>query len=267
MTNDLGETLIGSVRTIRVENARLPQKGNKHIEGSRALKQEVTYDTQRRKTVEINYGSDDTISVRRVFNYDVGGQLKEVVEYKADGSLIGRKAHIREGNSIKEVSYKGDGTLDPDTVINTLDNDGRQIGVERFGGENSLPVKAVITYREEGKIVEVVMCTGKADGGMIVPGGGGGSVIVSDAEKDKMKGIPPCSDGLFISRAVFTLDDAGHIAESATYTSDNSLVGKQIYAREFDARGNWIKEIMSSWNAKSKRFQKSHTRYRTITYY
>lgn len=100
-----------------------------------------------------------------------------------------------------------------------------------------------------------------------MPKNGGGMIVLSDDVRGGMKGIPPCFESLLISRSVFTLDDAGHISEVATYTSDSSLIGRQIYDRRFDSRGNWIEESASEWNFKSAAFQKSSITYRTIIYY
>jgi hypothetical protein len=267
MSYDFGDKLMGQVRAIRTERAPILDRDGKYIEGSRTLLQETTYTSQGHKATEINYDSDGTISIKRVFSYNADGQLKEVIEYKSDGSLIRRRGYILDGNNIKEVAYKGDGTLDSDKVVSTFDDNGRQIGVATFGAEGRPSIKAVITYRSEGKVIEVTTCADDINGGMIAPGSGGRMLVLSDAAKDKMKGIPPCLDGLLISKSVFTLDNVGSIAEVATFTPDNSLIGKQTYDREFDSIGNWIKETMSNWNAKSNGFQKSYVTYRTITYY
>lgn len=153
------EALVGPVKTIRVEKAQLLKNRDKYTESSRAPVQEIFYDARHRKTVEINYGDDGAVSVKKVFNYDVEGQVKEIIEYKSDGSLIGRRVHTQEKNSVKEVTYNSNNTLDFDKVINTFDEEGRQIGVETFNREGDSSTKAVISYREGGSVVEVAMCT------------------------------------------------------------------------------------------------------------
>jgi hypothetical protein len=267
MSYDFGDTLMGQVRAIRTERAPILDRDGKYVEGSRILLQETIYTAQGHKATEINYDNDGAISIRRVFSYNVDGQLKEIIEYNSEGSLIRRRVYIPDRNVIKEVTYKGDGTLDSDKIISTFDDTGRQTSVATFGAEGALSMKAVITYRNEGKVIEVATCASNTNRGMIAPSSGGRMVVLTDAAKDRMKGIPPCFDGLLISKSIFTLDNAGSIAEVATYTHDNSLIGKQIYEREFDSIGNWIKETMSNWNAKLNSFQKSHVTYRTITYY
>lgn len=267
MAYDFGDKLMGQVRAIRTERAAILDKDGKYVEGLRILLQETIYTAQGHPATEINYDSDGTISIKRGFSYNVDGQLKEVIEYKSDGSLIRKRVYTRDGNNIKEVNYKGDGTLDSDKAVSTFDDNGRQTGVSTLSAEGRLSMKAVITYHNDGKVIEVATCASNTNRGMIAPSSGGRMVVLSDAAKDRMKGIPPCFDGLLISKSVFTLDNEGSIAEVATYTSDNSLIGKQTYDREFDAVGNWIKETMSNWNAKSNSFQKSHVTYRTITYY
>jgi len=63
------------------------------------------------------------------------------------------------------------------------------------------------------------------------------------------------------------LDERGLIKEAATYTHDNILISRESQAREFDARGNWVKETRSRWNAEMDSFEPFEVRERVITYY
>ena len=267
MSYDFDDKLIGPVRIVHVESAQVLRTGNKYTEGSRTPLQETTYNTQGRKTVEVSYNDGGATFVRKVFSYGAKSQLKEVAEYKSDDSLIRRRVYTHNEKNTEELTYKGDGTLNPGKVVNTFDDSGRKTGVTTFSAEGMPFVKAIVTYRDDGKLTEVAVYASSVSGRMLVQSGKGKMVVLSDAIKDEMKRAPAHFDSLLTSRTVFTLDDAGHITEAATYAYDNSLVNRKKYAREFDARGNWIKEAVSSWNIKSSKFEPSYVTYRTITYY
>ena len=63
------------------------------------------------------------------------------------------------------------------------------------------------------------------------------------------------------------LDERGLITDVAIYTHDNILISREGQAREFDARGNWVKETRSRWNAEMDSFEPFEVRERVITYY
>jgi hypothetical protein len=76
--------------------------------------------------------------------------------------------------------------------------------------------------------------------------------------------------GMEASRQVFTYDDAGNKSEEASYGEDGKLASKAIFTREYDAHGNWSKELVStasSWDAEFGLSTPAHVTRRVITYW
>jgi len=69
------------------------------------------------------------------------------------------------------------------------------------------------------------------------------------------------------SKIVTTVDHKGEFVERATYDGGGALREKDSYEREYDARGNWIKQIILKWNPQTEKSEMIQVYYRTITYY
>lgn len=259
MLFQLDEKLNGGVRTVRVY--RSGGRGG----AERRLSQEDFYDRQGRKTEEVRYGGDGKVTAKRVLSYDAVGRLEEAAEYAAGGALIIKKRYAYAAGKVEEVTYGSDGSPRPGRTVNSFDEEGRLVSTETVGGEPP-SLKVVAAYRDGGKTVEVTMCAGDPAAGMIAPGKSG-PVVLSDAAAARMKGVGPCGGGYLTSRTVFMLDERGLITDVAIYTHDNTLISRERQAREFDARGNWVKETRSRWNAEIDSFEPFEVRERVITYY
>ena len=255
----LDEKLNGGVKTVRVY--RSGERGG----AERRLSQEDFYDRQGRKTDEVRYGGDGKVTARRVLSYDTVGRLEEAAEYAAGGALINKKRYAYAGGRVEELTYRADGSLLPGRTVNSFDEEGRLVSVETVGGEPP-SLKFVAAYRDGGKTVEVTMCAGDLAAGMIAPGASG-AVVLSDAAATRMKEVGLCGGSYLTSRTVFMLDERGLITEAAIYTHDNILISREGQARELDARGNWVKETRSRWNAEMDSFEPFEVRERVITYY
>lgn len=268
MAHDIDDDLFGSVQTINIEKAQISRKTNTYVEESRTLSQKITYNPKGRRLNALLYSRDGKLAAKDVYSYDSTGELREVTGYNMDGSLINKKVYTRSSDrkSIEEVTYNDGESASSNKTIHTLNDAGQQINLTTFDAGGAPSNKVIISYDGKGKIREVVMCS-SVKNGMIVPGSDGRSVVLSDDIKDKMKGIFPCFDKLLTSRTVFTHDDAGHLIETATYTHDNSLIGREAYTCEFDSHGNWIKQIKSKWNPTANKFEPTDVTYRTIIYY
>ena len=75
------------------------------------------------------------------------------------------------------------------------------------------------------------------------------------------------SEGVLTSKIVTTVDHKGEWVERATYDAEDNLRDKVNYEREYDARGNWIKQVVSKWNPQTEKSEMTQVYYRTITYY
>lgn len=77
-------------------------------------------------------------------------------------------------------------------------------------------------------------------------------------------------DGALSGRYLFSSDDKGNEVEKTEFNiRDGSVREKYSYAFEFDAKGNWIKRVVSTWVTKDGKsyFAPKYAEYRTITYY
>jgi len=268
MIHDADDDLAGSVRTIRIEKAQIILKDNNYVEEPRILSEKITYNSKGRRLDVFLYNRDGVFTAKSVYSYDAEGELTEITEYNMDGSLLNKKVYTRSSDrrSIEEVTYNDGESTSSNKTIHTLNDADKQTSLTTFDANGVPSIKVIISYNGKGKIREVVMCS-SVKNGMIVPGSGGRSVVLSDDVKDKMKGVSPCSDSLFISKTIFTHDDDGHLIETATYTHDNFLVSKEIYTYEFDSHGNWIKQTKSKWNIENGKYKPVETTYREIRYY
>lgn len=256
--------LIGAVQNIRMERANLLCSDNEVIEDLRVSLMETAYSIEGVKVRESCYTTEGTLSIKRIFGYGAGGELAAVLEYDTSDSLVCRRVFTHSGTNVEEVIYK-DKTSNASRVVHTIDANGKQIGLEQFDIASKLSIKAVIAYNND-KIFEISTFARRANG-MIAPWGNGGSVVLSETVKDKMVDASPYPNHLLTSRTVFTYDDSGHVIETANFTFDNSLIGKESYAYDFDYNGNWIKKVVSKWLHECNRFEPITALYRTITYF
>ncbi|HEY0386116.1 MAG TPA: hypothetical protein VGC64_08895, partial [Pyrinomonadaceae bacterium] len=102
---------------------------------------------------------------------------------------------------------------------------------------------------------------------MVMPSKNGPVILSTEVLQQQMKNHWPCPNGLLTSRTVFKLNEHGDVVESFVYAYDNSLVGREKFERQYDARGNWVLEDRSKWNSLTSCFEPVEITYRTITYY
>lgn len=76
--------------------------------------------------------------------------------------------------------------------------------------------------------------------------------------------------GIEASRKTFTYDANGNKSEEVSYGEDGKFASKTIFTREYDAYGNWTKEVVStasSWDAEFGLSTPVHMTRRAITYW
>jgi YD repeat-containing protein len=58
--------------------------------------------------------------------------------------------------------------------------------------------------------------------------------------------------GMVVNRQTFAYDERGNKSEEMSYGADGNFAGKTIFTHEYDAHGNWTKQLLStasSWDA------------------
>lgn len=76
--------------------------------------------------------------------------------------------------------------------------------------------------------------------------------------------------GMSVGHQTFAYDGAGDKTEEASFDEEGRLQSKASFAREYDARGNWTTEVVSSasaWDAEFGLSTPSNLTRRTIAYY
>jgi hypothetical protein len=265
--NDTGEDFRESVHTVRIEAAQIQLLNGKYIEGARNFLREVTYSVKGNKQSEFIFGIDGKLLAKRAFHYDAKGDLSEVIEYYPDGSLRSKTVYMPDstGTSVEEIVYSNNKASASKTVYKY--ENGRQVEMISLNGDGNPSINTYISYNDRGKIREIIICANNSQGGMILSSSGGEAIVLTEPVKEKMKGLSPCVDGFLTSRTVFAYDDKDDLSETSSYTHDNSLISKETYYKEYDSRGNWVKEVKSKWNFKSGKIEPVEATYRTITYY
>jgi len=255
--------LSGSVHTLRVEKVRLLAEVGGYHEGSKEVSQ-VLYDERGNKSEETKYKADGSLVNKSVFAYDTIGNLSAVTVYDPDGSVYLKKTYsqtLRFGERRVEESIVAKGATLLAKTIYSYDNKGRGTELATFDATERPGMKQVMSYGADDKLREIVffresnLRTGKA---VFSYDGRGNPTGEEDYDEH----------GLLAERVVFTPgSNEREPVEVTKYNANGNLLSSEIYTREFDDRGNWIRETRSERNLRSSELQPIEITRRTITYY
>lgn len=292
MTNETAD-LMNPVHMIRTEKTMMYGSGGTHIEGGRIVSQVTTYDSKGRKTEQLNYTSEGLLALRSVRTYGQSNELIEESGYSADGSLVHRYIYTSDSTERRasQAIYNADGVLSAKGV-DLLDEKGRVTESIDFEAGGSPQIKEIYSYDDRGRVSEVISCAHNPDVSIvsIIQNDNGKAVTI---DRGKVVRDSVCGEGFLASRDIYAYKDQGITVERSSYASDRSLIKREVttsdarglatevivynndgtvrsrvaYDREYDSRGNWIKEMKSEWNTKTASFEPKETTYRTITYY
>jgi YD repeat-containing protein len=218
--------------------------------GGRTKNQECDFSGMSNVMVCIE-GTDGCVSgdgVKRIeTRYDRDDRTLEAKAFDATGALIRRVEIVRDarGNPIEEIQYAGD--------------------VVAFGTCASEPCSTDkrLTEEENARLVEEVE--------RLFPPG---TTISRHVHRYDADGRPVESTltvmGMHAGRRTFRYDEAGNKSEESSYKEDGSLESKAVFSRQYDDRGNWTEEIVSSASAAAVErglFTPVLVTRRTITYW
>lgn len=196
------EKLIGTVKSVTIETAKLSRSSGKLKEGRRHQDRTVLYDRQGNKTKETIYTDSPTITFIS-YRYDAQcNRSDSVLVENETGSRITRQGG-RTGDDIStEVTAH----------VFACDGDGNRI---------------------EEKITRI---------GRALIGGGLVQINRHsyDAKRNRIA-TTSFSDGIVTYRWTFTNDESGNPVRLTKYTRDDYALVTESYVYEFDAVGNWIK--------------------------
>ena len=180
--------------------------------------------------------------------YDERGEAVEVKVFSIDGALVSRMEITRDerGNSLEETQCVGDvfpfgpcasDSCSTEEMAALTEEQKAEFAAEvgRLFSPGSAMTKHTHRYDTEGRLIE---------------------------SKLTMMGME-------VSRQTFAYDELGNKSEEVSYTEDGTE-SRAVFAREYDERGNWTKELVSttsSWDAEFGLSTPAHVTRRRITYW
>lgn len=259
LLNGKNDKLNGSVKAVRVDKKIIGEEKNELSVWS----QEIEYDSHGRKQYEISYDGGGITLAENYFEYDVKGELVEARQYKPDGSLNHRKVYVRDGKKVEEIAYLANASVGADKTVHLLDAFGKQIGLQVVNSRRGVTTELIIEYDSEGLVREITMYADIRHG-MII--NGGRPAVVSDDLLRRIKDASPHSNRLPTSRTTFSYNEFGDVVETSIHAYNSFLANKEVYAREYDLRRNWIKETRSLVDLATNALSTVEITYRQITY-
>jgi TonB family protein len=92
--------LVGPVRRVRTETAKLSNKGGKSVEGSRAALETAAYDIKGGKTENAYFPvAGATLTGKEVYKYDDKGNIMEMTLHDESGMLLSKEVYTYEFDS------------------------------------------------------------------------------------------------------------------------------------------------------------------------
>ena len=257
--------VVGPVRSLRQETAKLMDVGGETVEGPRVLIATATYDKHGNTTERVMNNPDGTLKWKASWigrsKYDSQGHETERVSYNDSGEVTTRTIWIYEtnGNLSKSITYGAAGEI---RFYDTFEYDesDHKIRADYLNADGSTRGNDVFVYDSRGYLSEITHSENilqyrdsyKYDDG-------GNKTEWSSYDKDGKRGLKVSW--------VYSDDSKGNPTEFLRYDSGDKVLSKEVYTYEFDSRGNWIK-------SKTRRevfggqapIIEAEITYRTITY-
>lgn len=298
--------LLGPVKTFRIERVEIPnwRLGN-NKEGPRKLFYEASYNSSGYMTKEVLYGEDGSVGYENFFSYDTNGRLTEksgrtsktIFAYDQHGNRIEQfnyggpsmalmtkfvYGYDTHGRLVNKTIYSGEDNSIYAQTAYTYNDKGMLIEkVERGPGDRM--EKMTCSYDDKDRVIKVSRGLSR--------GSGEREFERFDRYSYNENFVERFSSDLG-TKIQIICDSRGHRLEEAVYDKNGSLVAKseydqkgyvsrffcaypvcyaknglEVYSRDFDLIGNWIKETVSRKYDQMGEFQVSEIIYRIIAYY
>lgn len=258
--------VVGPVKSLRQETARLTDVNGETVEGPRVLIQTATYDNHGNTIERMVNNRDGTLKWKAKWNirktFDSQGRETERVSYNDSGEVTSRTVWLYElnGNLTKSITYGAAGEISFSDTFE-YDENGHKIRADYLNGDGSRRGNDVFEYDSRGHLTQITHSEGilqyqdcyKYDDR-------GNQTEWSVYDKNGKRGLK-VSWG-------YGDDSRGIPTEFVQYDAGDKVIGKEVYTYEFDSRGNWIK-------SKTRRelfggqapIIETEITYRTITYH
>ena len=266
----------------------------RHYGPSGALNSELryVYDEKGRPAAEQHVTEDGKVKMPTVYAYDEEGRKTKIQEFEFDG-----EANLLIGIEGTNTSISADGAKRIET---RYDERGEAIEVKVFNPEGALTTRMEITRDRRGNPLEETQYVGdvlpfgpcsseacppeetqtlteeqRAEfeaeiAQMFAPGTPMSKHVHAYDEEGKLIESRLTMMGMEANRRTFAYDERGNKTEEVSYGEGGAFESKAIFTREYDDRGNWTKELVSSassWDAEFGLSTPVHVTCRHITYY
>jgi hypothetical protein len=275
--------LLGPVRTVRTEKARVFEKNGKYVESPRVLAETATFNENGDRTELDSYDPKGSLAHKIVTVYE-GRRVVESLNYNAAGQLEFKVVRARDdaGRPAEDLTYNGDGSLRSKTLYRR-DARGRLIEQAEFDANGTLVWKQVSADNGVGNNFERLFY--KPDGSLLRR-----EIVTKDPKAKTTETITYEEDGSVAEKSSAVDNDSGEVNEMSAYdangtlqirffspgteslsdeiTSDNrgaTQTGQFYKSDEIDSHGNWIKR--TRWISTANKPKPFMLIYRTITYY
>ncbi len=256
--------LVGHVRSIHEETARLENKSGRMEEGPRIpihhlifdkegnvieqsannpdgsfkskLAWALSYDRDGRETEKNYYNAAGALTSRGISTYDDSGRKSRLTHFNPNGSINHYQLYIYNGrgNKIEEIHFNPNDSL-RSRILYRYDEKDRQTEVIYHKPDGIVTQRNIFTYDENGNMSGLTMFDG--------------------TESVKI-------------RLTYKYDSRGNLIEGVNQGSNNWSVIKGTYKYEFDSIGNWVKREITREVTKAGKIQiENEVTYRAIAYY
>jgi len=250
----------GPVKSVRLEVAKLTSSEDSVVEGPRILSSADEANEDGSLTISRRYRPDGIVNFKQVTSFLPDGRAKESLVYSDEEKLSTRMLYHYDsgGNRMEMFHYSADGTIDS-TSIRYLDGSLSLIEGETRDKSGNLREHEVSTRTVYG-LSEQTRSLYKESrmSGKVV-------TVILSARQNEQQSYDAA--GVLKSKILTTVDQKGEWVERATYDAEGKLREKVNYEREYDTRGNWIKQVVSKWNPQTEKSEMTQVYYRAITYY
>lgn len=244
-----------------------------------------------------DYDREALVGRRLVYVYDASGRLAEWINYTGSGR-VGRKGTFRDINGIRIERISGGACAGKEVL--TYDDSGNRTDLGVYAVETARAIESVydvsanpakitfydaeelplrelrLLYDHERKLVEIAdFCSFdlfQSDPVARRDDVRGPDLFLRrtflyNSDRQKIEESVYNAEDSLVEKGIFAYDSEGRLIQETEYSSDGEIRHKEVYSRDLDPSGNWVKEILLTWDSQTDDFNTFHTAERIIQYY
>lgn len=189
------------------------------------------------KKIELTVHSSGWRNEKRLFKYDIKGNLSELHLFDADNKLLSKFIDNRDekGNKIETNLYDADNNLINRQTYKCDDN-GNEIEHNEYNSKNILVLKHIYKYNGEGNQIESSAYT---------PVGNFENKNINkyDDKGNRIETNSYNAEGIIGSKGTWKYDEKNNPIEENWYNEQGILNSRYSYNYVYDQKGNWLKKM------------------------